>query len=282
MLVLWKSKLTIGEKHMGITYAGSLLGGMIPPRTFQIAETCYEGQIVMDSIADVGTAHVQVLDVAAQDTEDDHRIVGVIGAVRNLNDLTVAGSGLGKTGTYDTTQATLILNDPIGPSEVDVWPAIPGISLFRAPIYNSTYGTAITELVVTSASTDGLAVTHASSTAIASPDKMTTAYCRKGANRGQSRIVTTVATGAQTLTVPFSYDIAVGDVFVTCGLKLGLSHVYFDATASFIDASAVLSSNWYDIFVWELNLDESGKEYAVFSFCDSCCALSGGVGVLGF
>lgn len=269
---------------MGITYAGSTLGGGVAPlvRTFQNSATVYEGQIVMDSGADTGTGHVEVLPVAAQDNEDDHPILGVVGAVRNINDLTVAGSGLGKTATYDTTQASQILNDPIGASTVDVIVAIPGISMFRAPIYNGTYGTALTELTVTSASTDGLAVTHASDTAIASPDKFTTVYCRKGANRGVSRIVTTVATGSQTVTVAFPYDTAVGDEFVSVNLKLGLSRVYFDSTASFIDASAVVSSNYYYIYVHELNLEESGKEYAVFSFCNNCCALAGPAGQLGF
>lgn len=266
-----------------ITYAGNLYGVGVSSitRRFQIAENVNVGQIVMDAYADAGTAHVQVLDVAAQDYEDDHRIVGVVAAVHNLNDTTETGSGLGALATYDTTQAAIVANDPKNASEVEVIYALPGV-LFRAPIYNGTHGTALTELTVTTASSDGLTITHASDTAIASPDKLTTVYCRKGANRGIYRVVTTVATGSQTLTVAFPYDTVAGDEFVSVNLKLALSRVYFDATACFIDASAVVSANYYNIFVHELNLEESGKEYAIFSFLSENSAFGGAPGFLGY
>lgn len=266
-----------------ITYAGNMYGTGVGPMTrrYQICETCYVGQLVMDAGGDTGSGHCQILDVPAQDTEDDHRILGVVAAVHNINDTTIVGSGLMETATYDTTQAAIVANNPIDASWVEVIPALPGI-LFKAPIYNGTYGTAITELKVSSASTDGLVVTHAADTAIASPDKFTTVYCRKGANRGLSRTVTTVATGSQTVLVAFPYDTVVGDVFVTVNLKLGISRVYFDATAAFIDASAVVSANYYDIVVHDLYLDEKGKEAAVFTFPTSCTVFGGAVGVLGF
>lgn len=262
------------------TYAGSLSGAAPIKRYFQIGETCYVGQLVMAPDAGVG-GEVQILDVAAQDSEDDHRIIGIITGVRNANDAGwSATAGYGDTATYDTTQAAMVANEPKDACEVEVTYIIPGDTLVKGPFYNAAYGTAITELLETSGSADGLTVTHANDTAIDSPDDYTTIYCRTGANRGQRRVVTTTATGSQTLTIPFTNDIAVGDKFVTVNLVLGLAKLAIPASANYIEASDTLT-NFYDVFVHELNLEESGKEHAIFTVCSNASAFGGGIGFQG-
>lgn len=262
-------------------YAGSLIS--CPPivRKFMISETCYTGQLCATGLTGHTGGAVQILDAAGAAGSDAVPIIGIVSAVHNVADLGYNTTYMGDTATFDTAQADLLLNDPVGPCEVDVTICLPGITLIRGPIFNATQGTAITELTVTTASTDGLDVTHAGDTAIDYPDSVNSViYCRKGANRGQYRYINVGATGANSTHVAFTYDIAIGDVFVSAPFGVGPARLQVPAGANFIDASGVIA-NYFDIFCWEVNLEEKGKEYAVFTLCASCSIFGGGISFLG-
>lgn len=78
---------------------------------------------------------------------------------------------------------------------------------------SATDGTALSQHTVTTASTDGLAVTTA--TAWNSPEfDEGVVWCYSGANAGRSRKLTSTSGTAGTVTVAFQDDIAVGDVFL--------------------------------------------------------------------
>jgi hypothetical protein len=261
-------------------YAGSLVGTAPIVRPFLISETCYVGQLCSTGLTAHAGGAVQIADAAGAAHEDATPIVGIVAAVRNLEDAGYNSTYKGETATYDTAQADLVANDPIGPCEVDVILCLPGITLIRGPIWNATDGTAITELTETTGSADGSTVTHANDTAIDYADSLNAiCYCRKGANAGQYRYISAPQTGSQTLHVCFSYDIAIGDVFVTAPFGPGPGCLQIPAGANFIDASGALSA-YFDIFCIDLDLSEKGKERAVFTLCASCSAFGGGISYL--
>ena len=256
---------------MGFTYAGNLGGAGAPViRRFQTCtDTLYNGVLVQDAIG-LGGGHVQLADAAIElgdsmDLLPFGFVTGVIPASGSNVTHTAAASGTaqyGDTRTAITTQADVLANG--GPSQVDVCYIIPMVTMVRAPIYNAAWGTALTELTVTTASTTGLVVTHAGDTPTDIADHYATVYCRSGANRGQYRVVTTPASGSQTCLIAFQNDIAVGDVFVVCSMRLGPMHWNIPATADCIDGNHALG-DCFDGFCHDLNLEESGKEYCVFS-----------------
>lgn len=109
------------------------------------------------------------------------------------------------TGTYSTVQGV-----GEGLVTVDVRPDLVISALVSG---GATEGTALTLLSNTSASTAGTTVTDAD---VGSADMTTgTVWCTKGANVGQSRVITTHDSAADfVVTVPFLNDIAVGDEFL--------------------------------------------------------------------
>jgi len=220
----------------------------------------YVGQLVMDGAVATTGGHVQIADVAAEAKEDGFKIFGLVSGVVD-GSRTYNSTYYGDSTTYTTTQATVAAN---GPSEVEVTLIIPGITLFKGPIFNGAFGTALTEVTTTSASSGGTTITSTSGTITDIDDHYTTAYCRSGANRGQYRVVTNCGTNANVVTVPFKYGIAVGDKFVLSAGKLGISRVYIGSTANYIDGNNT-HTNYYYMYCHTLNLEESGKEFAVLS-----------------
>ena len=77
----------------------------------------------------------------------------------------------------------------------------------------ATNGTALTLYPVTTASTDGLAITTASEWSSPTYDEGT-AWGYDGANAGKVRKITSVSSTAGTVIVAFPYDTAVGDNFL--------------------------------------------------------------------
>lgn len=246
----------------GFSWAGDLCGGApIVMNGLHVSETCYTGQLVMCDAGIAGAGgHVQIADVASEAHENDQPIFGIVSGVMNEN-RAYNSTYNGDTCTYTTTIGTIAT---YGPAAVQVTLVTP-MTLIKAPIFDTTYGTALTELTVTTLDAGGATVTHANDTIASIVDDFATIYCRKGANAGQYRVVTTGGANANVVTVPFKYATAVGDVFVQVGLKLGVSRMDIPATANCIDGDAALT-NYYDVFVHEINLEESGKEYAVFRF----------------
>lgn len=264
---------------MSFEYAGSLVGGAPAVRRMQIGETCYTGQLLMGSHAEDNCGgQCYILDIAAQASEDDHPVLGICTGVYTINDAGWNSSYYGDTATYDSTQAAMVANDPVGATEIEMTVILPNVTLIRGPLYNGTYGTAITELDVTSANAAGTDIAATGDTAIDYEDDYGVAYCRSGANRGHYRTLKTGDTTTNVAQIPFPKGIAVGDVFVTGPGVPGITGLQTDGDANFLDASATLASNWYGVWLWEQNLEESGKEYYVFAFLPSSC---GPVGFLG-
>jgi hypothetical protein len=254
---------------MGFAYAGNLGGAGAPVvQNHLINETCYTGQLLMFQKASTDAANlggsVRICDAAGEAHEDSMPIGGIVGGVVDDSRTYVAASSgtqqYGDRSTYTVTTATVLAN---GPGEVEVTLIIPGITLVKAPLYNAAWGTALTEVTVTSADTGGETITG--NAGIDCVDDLAVAYCRSGASRGEYRIVlTATSTTVNTVAVPFSRGIAVDDVFVLASCVPGLGAMQIPATADCIDGQNALTT-YFDVFYHEVNLEESGKEYAVFS-----------------
>ena len=146
-------------------------------------------------------------------------------------------------------------------------------TVIRGPIFTSTFGTAPSLLTVTTGSVTGLSMTTnaADFTPVA---YNATYYCRKGANYGLYREGYGTSTTAVTFYNPFPFAIAVGDQFVAVNVGIdGTKRIQFDATASFVDTSAALTSDYYLADIININLVVAGEEWVEFRFnMDHFCA----------
>ena len=265
---------------MGFSYAGSLLGGAPVVRRFQAGTDLYVGNLVQTGLVNPAHGgHVEIAEAEGEAFENDQPIVGLVSAIADASRTYVAAvsgtAGYGDKSTYTTTQATIAANlgtGKTGGAEVDVTLIIPQITLVRAPIYNGAWGTALTEMVATSASSTGVTITATGDAIADFTPAFGTIYCRSGANRGHYRIITTTtSTTVNTVVIPFPYGIVAGDVFVAAGIRLGMSTLNFPATADCIDGNLV-QTNYYPAFYHDINFEESGKEYAIFSTMNNWAA----------
>ena len=258
---------------MAFRISGHLVGGNTPVvRNMQIGETLYTGQLLESGRVGGASGHVQIADAASEAHEDDQPIVGVALGVHNTEDAGWNSTNYGDTATVDTGQAAQLLNDPKGACEVEVGLIIPSITLVSAPIYNAAYGTALSEVTVSTASTTGLAVTHAATAVTDIADDLGTVYCRSGANRGHYRVISTGTTTAQTVTIAFPYDTTTSCIFVVASCVLGIGGLDIPATANCIDGNNDLDK-YYDVFYHSLDLETSGGEQASLTFHPHACAL---------
>jgi len=120
------------------------------------------------------------------------------------------GVNLDTAGTYvtaqqsdnsDTARMTKIILNPFG--------------VYRLLMVGSAAKAALTLYPVTTASTDGLAVTTGTSWTSTEFDEGT-AWGYDGANAGKARKITSTSATAGTVTVAFPYDTVVGDNFLRC------------------------------------------------------------------
>ena len=268
----------------GFAYGGSLVNSAPIERVYQVAETCYTGQmlkyaslaIVADSLGEVA-----VLDIATQDSEDDEPIAGCCTSVVTQGDSGYSGTtGYGDTATADTSQAAQLANEPVGMTLVKVTLALPWTTLFNGPVYNGAYGTALTELVENTGDSSGLTCTH-SETGLDIEDDFGVMYCRSGANKGHYRQMKTPGTGSQVAGIAFPYGIASGDVFVSapgvpgnCGLNIG-------GTANYIDGATPVNGAvfYYGAYLHVQDLEISGRENYTFTFLPSACCTVGWQGL---
>jgi hypothetical protein len=260
---------------MAFSYAGSLYGNLPPIlKWFQIGATLYEGQILgYDTAGATNGGYVIPSANAAAGPDTATKIMGVAtGIVQSAR--TFNATYKGNTLAYSTTQATLAGYDPADAVMAQVWVIRPG-DLIHAPVVKDTVGTNPELCTNTAASSGGVTITH---TAIdTTVDGFSTLYCRTGLNRGKSRKVTTVtSTAVETVVVPFPYAIAVGDTFCVANVVEGMAHIAWDSQLQGIDSSAALS-NYFKAYVHQLNLEEAGKEYAVFSLSTDHLVVGAGV-----
>ena len=247
---------------MAFQYRGEITGGLAPVMRVQAAANCYQGQLLKFD-ADAGGSVEPVTNAAAG--PDATVIAGIcLGQGRNTSPGTSLYNATykGDLITYDSSsQANLLLNDPPGPAEVQLQVLTPN-SLIWAPIVKDTIGTAPECKAAAAAVSNGLTfVVAAIDTTVA---QYSTAYCRTGANRGQYRKITTATTTTQTVLVAYQNAIAAGDTFCIANLTMGLAHVNWDTLFQGIDSSYDPTTNYFVVIVHELNLEEAGKEYALF------------------
>jgi hypothetical protein len=260
---------------MAFSYAGSLYGNLPPiVRRFPIGATVYQGQILgYDTAGATNGGYVIPSANAAAGPDTATKIMGIcLGIVQTAK--TYNSTYKGDSLAYSTSQATIAGYDPADAVMAQVLVLRPG-DLIKAPVVKDTVGTPPELCTNTAASSGGVTITH---TAIdTTVDGYSTLYCRTGANRGLSRKVTTVtSTAVETVVIPFPKAIAVGDTFCVVNVVEGMAHIAWDSQFQGIDSSAALS-NYFMAYVHELNLEEAGKEYAVFSL--SVNHLVTGVGV---
>lgn len=143
---------------------------------------------------------------------------------------------------------------------------IDACTYLKMPIFNAAWGTAITVGTVTTASTTGAGFTAGAFCDVTPVAGLCTAYCRKGANKGVYRVTSDTSTTVKTFYDYTVYDIAVGDQWVSVPLRLGVSYINLDATATFIDAAGGTATNYYIVDVVDINLETAGEEYAIFKF----------------
>jgi len=249
---------------MAFTWAGDLSGALPVVRRLTIGATCYQGQLAAADVSLSTGGDVTACPVAASALPDaTSHIVGIITGVIQ-SPVYTASYYNGDKATYTTTQATIAALDPPKPQMVEVTLITP-TTLIKAPIWQTTPGTALTELASTTAVSAGTTVVTSGFTA--TEDSYSTIYCRSGANRGQYRKVTgDGGTTTQTVTIPFQAT-SVGDKFVVCNVVQGYAHIDWVGTyLNGIDGGAAVGTYAYYVYVHELNLEEAGKEYAVFSF----------------
>ena len=245
---------------MAFEYAGNLNGnkGAIV-QNFQIGADMYVGQIVAE---DYSNFYGHIIPIAAAGAAPDvtHAILGLCNAV--VTSPTYDQTYQGDKATYDSTQATLVANDPVGPTMVAVTIWRPG-DMWRAPIVKDTIGTVMDEYTETLGDATGKLLTHATATNFQAG--YATAYCRTGANRGQYRVITSGSTTTKVPTVPFTYDIAQGDTFVVAAMKLGRAMMALDSQFQGIDGDLTTGGSYYNVFCHQLDLESSGREFAIVS-----------------
>jgi hypothetical protein len=247
---------------MSFTYAGNLGGAGAPVvRRFHTNESMYVGMFAQS----VGAGgQVGLLDVPATlNTTTTHPIGAVTGIVDGSRAYTAATSGTSENGegtTYTTTKSVVA---DTGISEVEVILAIPGVTLFRAPIYRTSWGTALQELVCAAEDSTGKSMVATAANTADVGNVLGMIYCRSGANRGIYRTIATVSTVTFTTTAPFPNTIAAGDIFVTASCLLGFGNIMSTAYADCINGD-LTGADGHSVYFHEINLEESGKEYAIF------------------
>jgi hypothetical protein len=257
---------------MAFTWAGDLTGAKPIRRYFPIGATCYQGQLLgYDTAGATNGGYVIPTANAAAGPDTTSFIMGICSGIVQTA-ASYNSTYKGNTLAYSTTQATLAAYDPADAVMAEVILVTP-YTLLRAPIVKDTVGTNPECVTNTAASSGGTTITH---TAIdTTVDGYSTIYCRTGLNRGKSRKVTTVtSTAVETVVVPFPYAIAVGDTFCVANVVLGQAHIALDSQFQGIDSSAALT-NYFKAYVHELNLEEAGKEYAVFTLSAAHCIIGG-------
>jgi len=145
---------------------------------------------------------------------------------------------------------------------------IDATTVLRAPLFDTTYGTALPPVLVTTAcGGDGIGCTTAAAT-VASIANFGTIYVRTGANAGIYRTLTSASTTAHTWLQGMPHDVAINDsVLILNGIRpYGTCKMQIDGAAMFIDVNAALTTDYFNINVRRLDLSTAGKEHVEFTF----------------
>jgi len=250
---------------MGFTYAGNLGGAGAPViREMTVGEAMYVGQMAQSGeVGGIGDA--MILDAPTDLNFETSKPIGcVLGVVDDGRTYVTPVSGTAQYGDKANYSATQSVIADTGPARVKIALNVPGVTMYKAPLYQTTWGTALTEYTIATTNSAGTSVIVTSATADYG-DKTGTCYCRSGLNRGVYRRIAAITTVTSTITIPFPYTITAGDTFVFCGPTIGFCNIMTQASADFVDGADV-QDDGYSVYCHDINLEESGKEYMVFSF----------------
>ena len=151
-------------------------------------------------------------------------------------------------------------------------------AVYRARLSGgATDGTALTARTVTTASTDGLSVTHSAYDASSPEMDEGTIWGYSGANAGVARKITSTSTTATTVILAFPRDTAVGDEFLLAPIHPTRSiTAQFTTNCTEVDASAAISGDATVVVTEMLLNDISGNglraSYAYIQLCDNLFA----------
>lgn len=169
-------------------------------------------------------------------------------------------AGQNSDGTENAKLTTLIINP---------------LAVYKARLSGgATDGTALTARSVTTASTDGLTVTHSGYDSSSPEMDEGTIWGYSGANAGIARKITGTANGTTTVILAFPRDDAVGDQYLLAPIHPTRSIVaQLTTNCTEIDASAAISGD-ATLVVTEMLLNDLSSQgltqsYAFIQFCDS-------------
>ncbi len=138
-------------------------------------------------------------------------------------------------------------------------------TILKAPLFNAAYGTAPTEVSVTTA-TSTVAVTTGA-VDVAPVASLGTVYFRAGANRGAYRITDGTSTTDITWDLELVSSPTTSDKAVHVNLRTGgMSRMQIDSEGTYIDTGAALTSDYHFIDVISLDLSTAGLEHVIFRF----------------
>jgi len=138
-------------------------------------------------------------------------------------------------------------------------------TILKAPLFNGAYGTAPTEVSVTTATSTVAVTTEAVD--VAPVASLGTIFFRAGANKGAYRITDNTSTTAITWDLPLVSSPTTSDKAVHVNLRTcGMSRMQIDSEATYIDTSAALTSDYHLIDVISLDLSTAGLEHVIFRF----------------
>ena len=247
---------------MAFNYAGNLGGAGAPViRRFQTNVDMYVGCFV-ESVGAGGQIDLLTVPSTLNTTATTALgfVTGIVDDSRTYVAASIATAGYGDKTTYSATQSVV---KSTGISEVEVCLAIPGVTLIRAPIYRTGWGTPLQELVCSAENSAGTSMVATAANTADVGNVLGLLYCRSGANKGMYRTIASVSTVTFAVTVPFPNTIAAGDTFVSASCLLGFGNMMSTAAADCIDGD-LTGADGHSVYFHEINLEEAGKEYAVF------------------
>ena len=231
-------------------FAYSLDGNSVPVlKRYQVAATnTVLGRYYLKA-ADGGVG------VVLGGTTDGTDLIGV-----NVDAAGTYAAGQNTDGSDNAKYTTIIVNP---------------LAVYRARLSGgATDGTALTERTVTTASTDGLTVTHSGYDS-SSPDlDEGVIWGYRGTNAGVYRKITATANGSTTVILAFPRDDAVGDTYLLAPIYPTRSIIAQTTTNNTeIDATAAISGD-VEMVVVEMLLNDSSmdgarKSYAYIQFADN-------------
>ena len=236
------------------------------------AGTIYHGQIVEsqgDGVAEIDNPN------GAFDTTGNTNVLGIVVGDNNATPVYDSTYKVNKI-TGVLTQATQIARNwsghegrmyPKGDPQALVEVALVGPeTVICGPVRDNDIDANITLLTVTTETTDGLSSMVINACDFTPVGDLETMHCRTGANKGLYRITTDTSTTAPAGDLAWPEDVSVGDTLVRVPFRQGMSYVYIDSLAMYIDASVAPASHFYGVNVVDMDLSTAGEEKVWFTF----------------